>query len=281
MSADAENGLPTEAAPATVAEPLRGGALAFGGGLAASHRGAPAAEVPGGEGLVPETWAQPGMEREAPEVPVEAAPQSAVVDGKTDLTTGEAVTSHPDFPAVDTEPTTRATNFQDHQRTTIARAAVAGLSAADIAQLVNCSPPTITRALKEDLVIQDRMRIAEGQIQCAIVNHRFEMMSKLEKCHLAIDRALDSADEKVASTTAFKVIEMVVPKAPTQVDLNVVDENTHYDPVERAAIVDTFKEVREVVSVIRKLRSEGGVDYRQSIVNGDLPGPGDVDGHES
>ena len=166
--------------------------------------------------------------------------------------------------------------LRDYQKHTIARAAISGMPTPEIAALVRHTPKFTLDKIQNDAEIRLLMDHYGNQVQRAVVNHRFEMMERLDKCYAAIDAGLGAADLKLRLDSAKFVLSQITAGPAAQLNIGFGQTQATVDPIEqevvRAAIKEIGSHIKDVVVAASKT-----VGYREHLVaTKDLPGPGDI-----
>lgn len=168
----------------------------------------------------------------------------------------------------------------DYVRDTIARAVVSGLPIHEIAHMVRHTPRYVKRLLEES-DMQERIARYEGMVVQCVVNHKFRMMESLDRAYRVIENALDSADEKLAVSSAWKLVEQVVPKAPERVRLVNETPGVMLDDASAGELKGAMEKISSQVNEIASQLSNGEIDFRKSLKQGHLPTGSDVVGHDA
>ena len=168
---------------------------------------------------------------------------------------------------------------EDHVKDTIARAVISGLPMPEIAAMVRHTPTYVRKLMATD-DMKVRIKLCAGRVEATIVNHRFEMMERMDRAHSVISNALDSADEKLATATAWKIVEQVVPKPADRLEITA-DARETLGPIEQAHVNETLVAVREQMEKMSEAITSGDMDFKKSLIlDGDMPSNADVVGHE-
>ena len=108
--------------------------------------------------------------------------------------------------------------LNDFAKDAVARAAVLGHSMVAIGHMVDRPPETIRRMLDGSLA--DHVERARAQLFRFTVSHQFEMIEMLEDARAGIRQGLCSADERLKLDTSKWLIENLVPKPTTKVEVD-------------------------------------------------------------
>jgi len=108
--------------------------------------------------------------------------------------------------------------LNDFAKDAVARAAVLGHSMVAIGHMVGRDPDAIRHML--DTSLADHVERARAQLFKFTVSHQFEMIEMLEDARAGIRQGLSSADERTKIDTSKWLIENLVPKPTTKVEVD-------------------------------------------------------------